>query len=181
MLIAASPTFFLRSEDDDFPGMRPSQVKPFLDRIRNDYDAFYKDFVSQQYPEDQSGVYNRYVDTGLEDASALLPDAIYAIMKLSGNTDFRDVIPNIKKRTMIVNGTRDTFCAVSAGEWMRDNMGGQTSLRLYKECGHVPFVGPTSEQFNHDVVNFLNEAKSRNRYGWISRACRKISRYIQEL
>jgi len=59
VLIAASPTFFLHSEDDDFPGMRPSHVKPFLDHIRNDYDSFYKDFVSRQYPEDQSGVYNQ--------------------------------------------------------------------------------------------------------------------------
>jgi pimeloyl-ACP methyl ester carboxylesterase len=161
VLIAASPVFFLRSEDDEFPGMRPSQVKSFLDLTRNDYEEFYKDFVSQQYPEDLYGLCNRYMEAGLEEASALAPEVIYSIVSLSGNTDFRDVISKIKARTMIINGTRDVFCPVSAGKWMREHMGGESFLRLY-ECGHVPFVGPTSDTFNDDVVNFLEQGTSRN-------------------
>jgi pimeloyl-ACP methyl ester carboxylesterase len=126
-----------------------------LDLIKNDYTNLHQGFVVRQYPEATQAPYPDYVEEALRDAGSMSPDIAHAIISLSGNTDFRDAIHKIRARTLIINGSNDALCPISAGQWMRDRLGGVSFFIPYENCGHVPFVGRTAEKFNIDVAAFL--------------------------
>lgn len=157
VLIAASPVFFLKSDDDNFPAIPPSRVDDFLNSIRNDYSSFYKKFVYQQYPEASQESHPTYIEEALDDAASRSPEVMYTIIKNSGRTDFREILSEIKTKTLIINGMNDPFCLFSAARWMHERFGGPSRCILYEGGGHVPFVGPESEMFSRDVVAFLDE------------------------
>lgn len=163
VLIASSPVFFLPSKDDEFPGMPPSQVKPFLDRIRHRYQSFYQEFVELQYPEVTKNRHTAYFEEALEDAASCSAEVIYTIVKASGSTDFREFVPQIVSPMLIINGGKDPFCPVSAGEWMLKSLGDKSLFILLENCGHVPFVGPSFERFNYDMEEFLVNGKMGSR------------------
>lgn len=154
VLIASSPVLFLPSDDEDFPAMPRSHVEPFLNLVKTDYKNVVENFVIQQYPEATPELPPDYVKEALLDAASTSPEVAHIVLMLSGNTDFRHVVHKVKASTLIINGSEDRLCTVSAGEWMRDRLGGESVFIPYN-CGHVPFVGPTSEKFNLDLEGFL--------------------------
>jgi sigma-B regulation protein RsbQ len=145
ILVATSPVLFLPSDDDDFPAMPRSQVEPFLTLVKTDYKAIYENFVLQEYPEATPESRPDYVTEAIDDAALLSPHIAHLLISLSGNTDFRERIHEVKARTLIINGSEDKLCPPSAGEWMHKHLGGESVLKVYESCGHVPFVGPTAE------------------------------------
>jgi sigma-B regulation protein RsbQ len=153
ILVAATPVFFT-PEDDDFPGLNPSQAKIFLDNIRNQYITFSQSFVLQQYPEVEGISRPYYVEEALCDAASMVPEVVYTVCASSGRTDLRPVIQQIGARTLIVNGVDDPFCQLPGGKWMHERMRG-SSFISYVGCSHVPFVGPFAERFSTDVAAFL--------------------------
>jgi pimeloyl-ACP methyl ester carboxylesterase len=156
ILVATSPVLFLPSDDDDFPGMPRSQVEPFLALVKTDYKAVYENFVLQEYPEATPESRPDYVTEAIDDAALLSPDIAHLLISLSGNTDFRERVHEVKARALIINGAEDKLCPPSAGEWMHEHLGGESVLMLYESCGHVPFAGPTAERFAHDMAVFLH-------------------------
>ena len=153
ILVAAVPVFFT-PENDDFPGLPPSEAKIFLDHVKSQYITFSQSFVLQQYPEAVGIPRPDYVDEALCDAASMVPEVVYAIVKSSGSTDFRPVVHQIGARTLIVNGVDDPLCKLHAGKWMHERLPA-SSFISYVGCGHVPFVGPFAEKFSADVAAFL--------------------------
>jgi pimeloyl-ACP methyl ester carboxylesterase len=153
ILVAAVPVFFT-PENDDFPGLPPSQAKIFLEQVKSQYTSFSQSFVLQQYPEVVGITRPDYVDEALCDAALMVPEVAYAVVKSSGSTDFRPVVHHIGARTLIVNGVDDPFCKLPAGKWMHERLPA-SSFISYAGCGHVPFVGPFAEKFSADVAAFL--------------------------
>jgi non-heme chloroperoxidase len=155
VLVSAVPVLFLPTDDDDFPAMPHSQVGPFLDSIKNNFNTVSKEFIFQCYPEATPESHPDYVDEALRYAAPMSPEVAHLIISLSGSTDFRDVIHNISARTLIINGSEDMLCPAAAGEWMSEKLGGESVFIQYNGCGHVAFVGPAAERFNLHMDAFL--------------------------
>ena len=158
ILVATTPVFFI-PEGDDFPGLGPSEAAMFLDNVENHYEIFYEPFVLGQYPEAKE-LHPRpdYVEEAISDAASMLPDVIFQNVALSGNTDLRPSLREIKTRTLIINGSDDIYCQLSGAKWMAGVLEDCTFIS-YVHCGHVPFVGPFSERFSTDVAVFLKNGK----------------------
>ena len=150
ILVATTPVFFL-PEGDDFPGFPHEEAKIFLNILKNDYHSFYEPFVLQQYPSVHP--LPSYVEEAIHDAASVNPEVAYSVVSLSGNTDFRQTLHNIKARTLIISGVDDPFCRLLAAKWMSENI--EDSNFISYDCGHVPFVGPYAERFSRDVAKFL--------------------------
>src|SRR6202021_2753738 len=96
-----------------------------------------------------------YIDVALDDTASVGGKVAHGVQKLVAPEDFRSRIPEIKTRTLLVTGGKDTATPPAAAEWTYDNLSGEKKILIYEGIGHVPFVGAYADKFNSDVDNFL--------------------------
>lgn len=68
--------------------------------------------------------------------------------------DFRKVLPSIKIPVLLAYSGDGMIYGPSHGEYMRDNLGGESKLVLFPGCGHGLFL-EDPEKFNKELSEFL--------------------------
>jgi pimeloyl-ACP methyl ester carboxylesterase len=160
ILIGSSPYYFLVSDDDEFPGIPKSMADHVLEEFRLNFDQFYPQFVKNWFTDEETqGEVPGYVTEALEDCKSVGGEVAYGILRLVGPHDFREDIPQIKTRTLLIQGGKDKATPVAGAQWIYDHLGGEKKFLVYEEAGHSAFLGATSEKFNINVDNFLQSSK----------------------
>jgi pimeloyl-ACP methyl ester carboxylesterase len=158
ILLAASPLFFLPTDEMSFPALPKSAEEALLNSLQNSFDEIYRGLVFGFFPEysvDDNSV-PEYIETQVQDTGKVGGKIAYGILRLVAIRDFRSSIPEITTPTLIIAGGKDKLTPPEAGQWILKHLGGKDKkLILYEEVGHVAFVGPTAERFNSDVDGFL--------------------------
>lgn len=68
--------------------------------------------------------------------------------------DFRNVLPTIKIPVLLTYSGDGLIYGPSHGEYMRDNLGGESKLVIFPGCGHGLFL-EDPEKFNKELADFL--------------------------
>jgi pimeloyl-ACP methyl ester carboxylesterase len=67
--------------------------------------------------------------------------------------DLRDILPQIKVPTLILQGEFDAFVSQNGARYLQENIN-NCELIMYKDCGHIPHWENTTT-FNSDLKDFL--------------------------
>jgi pimeloyl-ACP methyl ester carboxylesterase len=156
VLIGVSPLFFLPSDELTFPALPKSVSDPLLESIRTQYREVYYNFVFGWFPDYTPGdVPQKHIEDALDDAATLSSKIAHGMLSQCGPEDFRSRIPEVKTRTLIVQGGKDAMIPTDAAKWVYDNLGGKKEWLFYQDQGHAPFLGSNTDNFNADLENFL--------------------------
>ena len=156
VLIGASPLFFLPSDEPTFPAFPKSASDALLKSIQTQYSQIYYNFVFGWFPDYTPGdIPPTFIEDALDDAASMSGKIAYGILSQCGVQDFRDRVPQVKTKTLIVQGGKDALIPNDAAKWMYDHLGGQKDWLYYEDQGHVPFLGSNTEKFNSDLEEFL--------------------------
>lgn len=68
--------------------------------------------------------------------------------------DFRNVLPSIKIPVLLAYSGDGLIYGPAHGEYMRDNLGGESKLVIFPGCGHGLFL-EDPETFNRELADFL--------------------------
>jgi pimeloyl-ACP methyl ester carboxylesterase len=159
ILIGCTPLFFLPSEDDTFPAVPKSVGEKSLEIVRTSFPEIYYDLVFGWFPEYTPGdPLPEYVESALDDTASVGGAIASGINILTGPEDFRERIPEIVTRTLLVHGSKDTATLPAAAQWTYEHLAGEKKLIMYEDQGHAPFLGLNSQRFNYDVDDFLQSA-----------------------
>jgi pimeloyl-ACP methyl ester carboxylesterase len=108
-------------------------------------------FALSQYPESTATDYPDYVAESIQDALSISIEILKASMALM---DQRPYYREIQVPVFVAHGADDSAVKVDAARWTYDNVGGEKTLKIYENTGHVPFV-VRAEEFNRDMATFL--------------------------
>lgn len=70
--------------------------------------------------------------------------------------DFRNVLPTIKVPVLLAYSGDGLLYTPAHGEYMRENLGGDSKLVIFPGCGHGLFL-EDPEKFNSELAQFLEE------------------------
>lgn len=155
VLIGASP-LSIAPDDEPVPGFPAAFPRSAYEQWTSGWAETPREytiaFVLSQYPEHTATDYPEYVAEAMQDALSIPVE----ILKASGmaSTDQRPYYREIKVPVFVAHGADDFNMKVDAARWTYDNVGGEKTLKIYENTGHVPFV-VRAEEFNRDMATFL--------------------------
>jgi len=162
ILIGTSPLFSLPTDEITFPALPRSAMDGLLAGLSTSFDQIIDGVVFGFYPEYTPGEepVPKYIQQQLEDTKHVGGTLAVAIQNNVGSVDHRPLVPEIKTRTLIIHGEKDHLTPPAAGEWVFNNLGSKDKKFLvYEEPGHAVMVGPTTQRFNKDVEEFLQQSQ----------------------
>jgi pimeloyl-ACP methyl ester carboxylesterase len=159
ILIGCTPIFFLPTDDETFPAIPKSVGEKNLEIVRTSFPVIYYDLVFGWFPEyTPGGPLPEYVEGVLDDTASVGGAIASGINRLTGPEDFRNRIPEITTRTLLVHGGKDSSTLLAAAQWTYEHLAGEKKIVIYEDQGHAPFLGINTQKFNHDVDGFLQSS-----------------------
>ncbi|TAN74732.1 MAG: alpha/beta fold hydrolase, partial [Gallionella sp.] len=81
--------------------------------------------------------------------------ALQGGLEILRDCDLRGVLPEIKQRTLVIGGERDTLTPPQAAQYLAEHLP-DAQLAIIKGAAHAPFLSHP-EEFIKLVVDFLHE------------------------
>ncbi|MBI5657374.1 MAG: alpha/beta fold hydrolase [Geobacter sp.] len=159
-LVGGTPRF---TATDGYPhGLPPTEPKGMGVRLRRDFhktmgEFFRGMFVSGELSRQQENRIAREIVMGgrLPD-----PDVALSTLAILASADLRAGLGAIDLPVMLLHGSLDTVCPVTAARYMAEQIPG-AELELLDGCGHAPFMSHPDE-FNRRLGGFLERVHDRH-------------------
>lgn len=159
VLVSATPSFTVKEDyrfgltSKEASGMR-LKVQRNIGRALNGFHArmFAKGEFEKKQMADQAAALL---------ASVVLPETEVAVAALDSlvSADLRLLLPQIRIKTLVLNGDCDLICLPQASNYLSEHL---QSVRqaVFKGCGHAPFLS-RPEQFNHEITLYAGSVCER--------------------
>ena len=156
VLVASSPKFVA---SPDWPSaMQPDVLEHFANRLREDYPATVREFLTLQVRGDERAhealriLRRRVLVAGELDNAALRTG-----LKILRDSDLRSDLPGIRIPALVIAGERDALVPAAAAAALATGLP-QARAHLIERAAHAPFLSHLDE-FCSEVRNFLTRAQ----------------------
>lgn len=157
LVMVASTPCFVQLEDWNH-ALSINIVEEFAASLQQNYKLTLKRFLSLQMRGSEQ---EREVLALLRDAlfSRGEPqlDALQAGLDILRYSDFRDVLPDVRRPTLVLAGERDTLIPQQASQYLSGKIPG-ARLATIKGAAHAPFLSHPDEFIKH-LMDFLDDTK----------------------
>lgn len=153
VLIGSTPCFVNKA--DWQIGIGPNTFKTFADNINADYHNTITQFLTLQCMGARDA---RSTVKQLRKKFAERPipttQTLQKALKILLESDLREDVTQLKHRTLLIHGDRDTLAPVQAAHWMMQTLP-NAYLRVIAGASHAPFLSHQA-QFSDALIDFLN-------------------------
>lgn len=133
ILVSATACFTARK---DYPAGQPvSILRRLVRKVKSDANATRKSFYYQMFSPTEVDDCIKFLQN---EPPLLTSRSLLAGLAYLENHDLRDSLPRICIPVLILQGTEDTICPFSAGQYLASHLP-QAELISLANCGHIPF------------------------------------------
>lgn len=152
VLVSCTPCFVQR--DDWQQAMTPAVLDDFKTRLSTDYRKTLLSFLNLQALNDtHARTTIRAMRDELFARGEPSPDVLSAGLNVFAQSDLRDRLVGINRRTLVIHGDRDALAPIGAGRWLAQALPDARLLEM-QPCAHVPFLSHPAA-FADAVIDFL--------------------------
>ena len=155
VLVSTTPKFVA---SPDWPSaMQPAVLEHFAARLREDYPATVREFLTLQVRGDEHAhealriLRRRVLVAGEPDSAALRIG-----LEILRQTDLRTDLPRIRTPVLVIAGERDALVPAAASAALATALP-QARAHLIERAAHAPFLSHRDE-FCNEIRNFLTRA-----------------------
>jgi pimeloyl-[acyl-carrier protein] methyl ester esterase len=131
---------------DQSTGYTAGWPKPVLNRMQlnlsQDYfatiSAFYNAIFSES--DKKQGIPERFLSIASKFQDQLKSPNLLAGLEYLIQTDHRPILKNIQVPTLLIHGSDDKICPISAAEYVKSQLAGLKRLIVFDGAGHLPFL-----------------------------------------
>jgi pimeloyl-[acyl-carrier protein] methyl ester esterase len=153
VLVSATPCFTAKT---DFPyGLTWNESAGMKKKVGRNSNRAMEGFHARMFLEDE------LVDRPVADnicalLAAIVPpdtEATLAALESLASADMRNLLPDIKIPTLILNGDGDKICLPAASSFLAENIQ-SAQQKVFQHSGHAPFLSRHGE-FNAEIIRFV--------------------------
>lgn len=128
----------------------------FLSSLVRDWESAAKRFAAGSFARDYDTKSEEY-KWFLEDVLDNTPHCMINSWISLAAGDYRKALPFVKVPVLLAYGGNGLMCTPEHGEYMKDNLGGNSQLIVFHDCGHCLFLEDPSG-FNKALSEFLTNS-----------------------
>lgn len=132
VLVGASPRYL--NDTDYYGGFEQDDVDQILEAIRTDFRSWAAGFTPLIVGmDDKHAIYDFS-----KSLSGMRGDVAFALAKTIFESDYRDILPQVKVRVHILQTTNDHAVPMVVADYMRRNLGSKATVEVLRAEGHFP-------------------------------------------
>ncbi|XP_039146195.1 probable strigolactone esterase DAD2 [Dioscorea cayenensis subsp. rotundata] len=134
ILLGASPRFL--NDKDYHGGFEKGEIERVFAAMEENYEAWVRGFAPLTVGADVPAAVREFSRTLFN----MRPDISLFVSRTVFNTDLRGVLGLVRSPCVIVQTARDVSVPVTVATYLKDHLGGRTSVEILNTEGHLPHL-----------------------------------------
>ncbi|KAH7653938.1 putative hydrolase/acyltransferase (alpha/beta hydrolase superfamily) protein [Dioscorea alata] len=134
ILLGASPRFL--NDKDYHGGFEKGEIEGVFAAMEENYEAWVRGFAPLTVGADVPAAVREFSRTLFN----MRPDISLFVSRTVFNTDLRGVLGLVRSPCVIVQTARDMSVPVTVATYLKDHLGGRTSVEILNTEGHLPHL-----------------------------------------
>ncbi|CAN8269862.1 unnamed protein product [Cochlearia groenlandica] len=150
ILIGASPRFL--NDDEYYGGFEEGEIEKVFSAMEANYEAWVHGYAPLSVGADVPAAVREFSRTLFN----MRPDISLFVSRTVFNSDLRGVLGLVRVPSCVIQTAKDVSVPASVAEYLKDHLGGDTTVETLKTEGHLPHLSAPAQ-----LAQFLRRALPR--------------------